>query len=97
LLKNRLGTKRRMKVLRAQKVFDKTKSIVTQVVGSKADKCLLNSRGWVHMRLTKQSRLKRLPSICQTLGQPLFERPMDFKGNLYDLSGVWSGKQPEVL
>ena len=89
LSQNRFKTKQRMKVLRAQKVFDKTKSIVTQLLGVQLDKCLLNSRGWMHMRLTKQSRLKRIPGICQNLGQSLSSTQMNFKGRLYDLSGLF--------
>jgi len=88
-LQNRLETKRRMRVLRDRRMFDKTKSIVTQVVGNQADKCLLNSRGWVHMRLTKQSRLKRIPRICQNLRQRLSRTQMNFKGRMYDLSGLF--------
>lgn len=96
LLQNRLGTKQRMRIKRAQTVFDKTKSIVTQVVGKQVDKCLLNSRGWMHMRLTKQSRLKRIPGICQNLGQSLSRTQMNFKGRLYDLSGLFKpGKRHE--
>lgn len=91
-LQNRLKTKQGMRVLRAQKTFDKTKSIMTQVVGAQVDKCLLNSLGWMHMRLTKQSRLKRIPRLCENLGQPLLKRQMDFKGGCYDLSKVWSDK-----
>ena len=89
MIQNRMGTKQRMRVLRAQKVFDKTKSIVTQVVGTNVDKCLLNSYGWMHMRLTKQSRLKKIPGVCQNLGQGLCRTQMNFKGRLYDLSELF--------
>ena len=89
MIQNRIRTKQRMGVLRSQKVFDKTKSIVTQVVGSQMDKCLLNSYGWMHMRLTKQSRLKKIPGICQNLGRSLSRTRMSFKGRLYDLSELF--------
>ena len=58
--RNRLGTRLRMRALRQAQLFDKTKSILTQLVQKQGDKCYL-TRGfeWLHIRLTNPSRWSR--------------------------------------
>jgi len=56
---NRQKTRNRMKNMRQKRVFDKTKSILTQSIGIKEDKCfLIRGRRWVLACLTKRSRLR---------------------------------------
>jgi len=90
LLKNNRDQSRvRMEKIRGKMMFDKSKSILTQVVGGKADKCYL-TRGskWLYVRLTKASPLSRRGSLgdnrnmCKRVANRL---P---KGRLYDLSGI---------
>ncbi|MCK5215844.1 MAG: hypothetical protein KAR05_10895 [Candidatus Omnitrophica bacterium] len=82
-------TRHRMQEIREKRVFDKSKVILTQVVGSKPDKCYL-TRGskWLHVRLTKASPLSKRGSVgdnrnmCKRVANRL---P---KGRLYDLSCI---------
>ena len=82
-------TRQRMRNIRAKHAFDKSKVILTQVVGGKADKCYL-TRGsrWLHVRLTKASPLSKRGSLgdnrslCKRVANRL---P---KGRLYDLSCI---------
>jgi len=57
---NRIWTRLRMRELRRVQLFDKTKSILTQLVQSKGDKCYL-TRGfrWLHIRLANPSQWSR--------------------------------------
>ena len=81
---NRLKTSRRMKILRARKLFDKTKSIITQGLWNHGDKFFLNSKSELIVRLTKQSRLKTLYRACQNLDHPLVKT--NVRGAFYELS-----------
>jgi hypothetical protein len=86
---NRDRTRIRMRKVRAQRMFDKSKVILTQVIGGKIDKCYL-TRGsrWLHARLTKASPLSKRGSLgdnrslCKRVANRL---P---KGRLYDLSCI---------
>ena len=86
---NRDQTRQNMQKIRAKRMFDKSKVILTQVVGSKPDKCYL-TRGsrWLYVRLTKASPLSKRGSLgdnrnmCKRVCNRL---P---KGRLYDLSCI---------
>ena len=86
---NRAQTRNRMQKIRAKQMFDKSKVILTQLIGGKADKCYL-TRGskWLHVRLTKASPLSKRGSvgdnrsICKRVANRL---P---KGRLYNLSCI---------
>ena len=86
---NRDQTRNRMQKIRAKRVFDKSKVILTQLAGSKPDKCYLTrGSGWLHVRLTKASLLSKQGSLgdnrslCKRVANRL---P---KGRLYDLSCI---------
>lgn len=90
---NREQTLRRMRKLRARKLFDKSKLILTQLTGNKENKCYL-TKGlkWLHIRLTKASLLSR--------GVNIRDNPLKYKrvsnrlprDELYDLSGIFTSK-----
>lgn len=86
---NRGQTKIRMRKIRGKRMFDKSKVILTQVIGGKADKCYL-TRGsrWLHVRLTKASPLSRRGSLGDN--RSLCKRVTNRlpKGRLYDLSCI---------
>lgn len=66
---NKHKTRLRMKNMRQKTMFDKTKSILTQSIGVKEDKCfLIRRRTWVLACLTKRSRLKAADLWCKTDG-----------------------------
>jgi hypothetical protein len=59
--KNRAQTKLRMQKTRSQKVFDKSKVMLTELVDTQADKCYLtHGYRWLMVRLTKASPLSKL-------------------------------------
>jgi len=86
---NREQTRYRMQKIRAKRMFDKSKVILTQLVGGKAYKCYL-TRGsrWLHVRLTKASPFSKRGFLgdnrnrCKRVANRL---P---KGRLYDLSCI---------
>jgi hypothetical protein len=86
---NRDQSRLRMQKIRSKRMFDKSKVILTQVVGGKVDKCYL-TRGsrWLHVRLTKASLLSKRGSLgdnrslCKRVANQL---P---RGRLYDLSCI---------
>ena len=86
---NRDQTRQNMQKIRAKRMFDKSKVILTQVVGGKADKCYL-TRGsrWLHVRLTKASPLSKRGSLGDN--RSLCKRVTNRlpKGRLYDLSCI---------
>lgn len=83
---NRLKTNHGMKILRARKAFDKTKSILTQPIDNRGDKFFLNSKNELVVCLTKQSRLKSLFRACQNLRRPLHRIKKISQEAFYDLS-----------
>jgi hypothetical protein len=89
LKQNRGQTRIRMRKIRGKRMFDKSKVILTQVVGGKADKCYL-TRGsrWLHVRLTKASPLSKRGSLGDN--RNLCKRVTNRlpKGRLYDLSCI---------
>lgn len=89
--RNREFTRERMRRVRAARMFDKSKSIVTQAIGMKGGYCYLSRGGqWLLARLTKASPLSK----CGGLGhnRRKFKRVTTRtvrlpSGKLYDLSG----------
>ncbi len=84
---NRNQSRCRMQKIRAKNMFDKSKLILTQVVGSKSNKCYLTHGGkGLYVCLTKASPLSKRGSLrdnrntCKRVANRL---P---RGRLYDLS-----------
>lgn len=90
LVKNRDDTRVRMRKIRSQDLFDKSKVILTELVERQADKCYLTQGSrWLMMRLTKASPLSRLMHMGDNrsrLKRVVNRLP---RGHLYDLSGVF--------
>ena len=86
-IRNRNQTRLRMKKIRVKKLFDKSKLILTQLSGIKADKCYL-TRGyrWLFVRLTKASPLSKSQVIRDNRAD--FNRVTTHvpRGDVYDLS-----------
>ena len=89
LIKNRDDTRIRMRNIRSQKMFDKSKVMLTQLTDRQADKCYLtHGYRWLMVRLTKASPLSRLPFIGDNRSR--LKRAVNHlpRGSLYDLSGI---------
>jgi hypothetical protein len=89
LEQNRSQTLIRMRKSRMAAVFDKSKVILTQLVGSKGDKCYLTHGGkGLYVCLTKASPLSRRGSVRDNRSR--FKRVANRlpRGRLYDLSGI---------
>ena len=86
---NRQESQLRMQNTRWKSAFDKSKSILTQLVGNDADKhCLIQGR-WLFLRLTRASPLSKPWQVRHT-GQRLKRVANRLpKGRLYDLSGMF--------
>ena len=90
LQRNRQETRVRMQKLRGKKMFDKSKSILTELTGAKTDKCYLTQGGrGLYVRLTKASPLSKNGSIgdnrCQ-MKRVINRLP---RGRLYALSTMF--------
>ena len=87
-LKNRQDTRGRMKDIRNRKLFEKTNSMFSEVLGNKSDRCFLNTQsGWMHLRLKKQTRYTEYGRLCHALGHaPRILRP--FGQAMYDLGQI---------
>lgn len=89
IVKNRDDTRIRMRKIRSQRLFDKSKVMLTQLTDRQADKCYLtHGYRWLMVRLTKASPLSRLPFIGDNrsrLKRAVNRLP---RGSLYDLSGI---------
>ena len=84
---NRRQTKERSQKARARRVFDKSKAILTQLVGAKPDKCYLTHRArWLLVGLTKASLLLKPGSLWDNRGQWKQMANRLPKGRLYKLS-----------
>lgn len=91
LLRNREQSRERMRKIREKKMFDKSKSILTQLVGGKADKCYLTQGGQgLYVCLTKASPLLRHGSLSDNRKE--FKRVVNClpKGKLYNLERIFS-------
>jgi hypothetical protein len=89
-IRNRIQTRFRMRDQRFKSVFDKSKPILTQLIGRIQDKCCLIRGQWLYLRLTKASPLSkpwRVRHTGQRLKRILNRLP---KGRLYDLSGLFN-------
>jgi hypothetical protein len=90
LQQNREQTKLRMRKIRGKEMFDKSKVILTQLVGGKADKCYLTHRSkWLLVRLTKASLLSKPGSLWDNRRQFKQVNNCLPKGRLYDIAGVF--------
>jgi len=88
--RNREQTKVRMQKMRGKMMFDKSKVILTQLVGGKSDKCYLTHGGkGLYVCLTKASPLSRYGSVKDN--RKTFKRVANQlpKGRLYDLAQVF--------
>ena len=89
---NREQTQVRMGELRGKRMFDKSKSILTQLVGNTATSCYLSrSAGWLFLCLPKARSLFRRGCLGHNRGQ--LRRIENHQarlpaGRLYDLSGA---------
>ena len=87
LANNRDQTKVHMKKVWHKRAFDKSKVILTQLVGSKADKCYLTRGGkGLYVCLTKASPLSRRGALRDNRSR--FKRVTNRlpRGRLYDLA-----------
>ena len=90
LQENRNQTKTRMQKIRVKKMFDKSKVILTQLVGSKSYKCYLAHRSrWLMVRLTKASLLSKAGSLWDNRKQFKQVNNCLPRGRLYDMSGMF--------
>ncbi len=90
LEKNRKDTKTRMQKIRGRRMFDKSKSILTQLVGNKRDKCCLTyNKRWLIVRLTKASPLSKPGSFWDNRKRFKCIANRLPSGRFYDLTGVF--------
>lgn len=90
LEQNRCQTRLRMKKIRGEELFDKSKVILTQLIGAKVDKCYLARRSrWLLARLTKASPLLKPCSLWDN--RKTFKQVDNClpRGRFYELSGVF--------
>jgi len=90
LKRNRDQTKERMQKMRGQKMFDKSKVILTELTGGKEDNCYLTQGGkGLYVRLTKASPLSKTGSLRDNRRR--FKRVVNRmpKGRLYHLSAMF--------
>ena len=84
-------TRKRMRRIRKEGMFDKSKSILAQLIGSDTDKCYLSKgSGWVMARLTKASLLSKVDMLRhnpRAIGWKANRLP---KGRLHDISAIFS-------
>lgn len=86
---NRDDTRLRMRKIRFQRLFDKSKVILTQLVARQADRCYLtHGYRWLMVRLTKASPLSRLPFMGDNRLRLKSAPNCLPRGSLYDLSGI---------
>ena len=90
--KNREDTRLRMEKLRFLAMFDKSKSIITQLIGNNMDKCYLaHGKRWLTVRLTRASPLSKPVFMRHTHHR--IKRVSNHlpRGRVYDLSGIFKG------
>ena len=91
-MRYRIQARLRMRDRRFRIVFDKSKPILTQLIGKTRDKCCLISGQWLYLRLTKASPLSKPWRVRHTglrLKRILNRLP---RGRLYDLSAFFNGR-----
>ena len=87
---NRDQTRERMRKTRGEKMFDKSKVILTELTGGKEDNCYLTQGGrGLYVRLTKASPLSKTGSLRDNRRR--FKRVVNRmpKGKLYHLSTMF--------
>ena len=90
LVKNRDDTRLRIQKKRRDAMFDKSKSILTQVVGGQCDKYYLTrGSGWLMVRLTKASLLSKIRSLGDNRKSFKSVANCCPKGKLYEAAGVF--------
>ena len=83
-------TRERMRRKRMDTMFDKSKSIFTQLIGNKRDECYLTKgSGWVIARLTKASLLSKVDIVRHNSGAICWKANRLPKGRLHDISAVF--------
>jgi len=90
--KNREDTRLRMEGLRYWAMFDKSKSMMTQVVGSDIGKCYLtHGQKWLMVRLTRASPLSK--PVFMRHNRRRFKRVSHRwpRGRVYDLGEILKG------
>ena len=90
---NRQDTQKRMQELRFKTMFDKSKSILTQLTGNNSDKCCLMRGRWLFLRLTRASRWTRPAPMRHTGGNIKRVKNQLPKSKVYDLTGILKGKK----
>lgn len=92
---NRNGSRGRMREIRGERRFDKTKSILLQLLGNKADKCYL-TRGarWLHLRLTNPSRYSNLKVLWENAGGLKTKTNPLPRGRVWDMSNKILNRPP---
>jgi hypothetical protein len=88
---NRDQSRVRMQKIRGERMFDKSKVILTQLTGGKEDNCYLTHGGkGLYVRLTKASPLSRRGALRDNRHR--FKRVANRlpKGRVYDLAEVFS-------
>ena len=79
-------TRARMRRIRLDVLFDKSKSILTQLIGRNMDKCYLSKgSGWLMARLTKASPLSKVDIIGHNLKVVYWRANRLPRGRLYDI------------
>jgi len=90
IVKNRDDTRARMRKIRSQELFDKSKVILTELVERQADKCYLtHGYRWLMMRLTKASPLSKLPFMGDNRSRLKRVANRLPRGHLYDVSDIF--------
>ena len=83
-------TRERMRRKRREALFDKNKSIFTQLTGNNADKCYLSKgSGWLITRLTKTSPFTKVDLLTYNPEVISWKANRLPKGRLHDISAVF--------
>lgn len=93
--RNREQSRAQMKRRRSMRRFDKTKSILMELVEGKGDKCYLSrASGWLYLRLTNPSRWRNGKALWENAGR-LKPAHMEFKSSkVYDVSSAVFSSAP---
>jgi hypothetical protein len=89
--KNRQDTRIRMQNMRRRVLFDKSKSILTQLAGGNTDKLFLARGRWLTLRLTKASPLSKAALVRHNWGKLKRVANQLPQGKLFNLTGMLKG------
>ena len=82
-------TRERMRRIRTDTLFDKSKSILTQLIGNNIDKCYLSKgSGWVIARLTKASPLSKVDIVRHNPKAVYWKANCLPRGRLHDIAPI---------